>query len=90
VAGSPADWVVCAAGAYTFRVRDSFGDGLCCGHGAGSLALYLDGSLLWTLDTGRFRSAENYAFLLINDGRIPPSPSPPPPPPSPPVRAPPE
>ena len=50
-------------GNYTFVIKDSFGDGICCSYGAGSYALTkADGTVL--ASGGSFGSQESTAFTL--------------------------
>ena len=45
---------------YIFTIRDSFGDGLCCGHGSGRYNLYIDDVLVGYGST--FESKETILF----------------------------
>lgn len=58
-AGNVAGGTVClfANECYQFTIYDSFGDGVCCGYGIGSYALYLEGVLVGS--GGEFGSSES-------------------------------
>lgn len=47
-------------GCYEFTIRDSNGDGICCGFGEGGYALYIDGDL--KLSGGEFTSEDTHSF----------------------------
>ena len=45
---------------YKFRIEDSFGDGMCCGHGDGNYSLALDGEFIQS--GGDFGSSDSAIF----------------------------
>ncbi|ACY18783.1 peptidase M4 thermolysin [Haliangium ochraceum DSM 14365] len=49
-------------GSYTFTIRDSYGDGICCAYGNGSYTLSLEGTTIKT--GGNFGSAETTTFAV--------------------------
>jgi hypothetical protein len=49
---------------YTFKIDDSFGDGMCCGYGNGSYAVWADGVLIPGMTGGQFTSSDNKKFAV--------------------------
>jgi hypothetical protein len=47
---------------YTFQVNDSYGDGMCCGYGNGSYAVWADGVLIPGMTGSQFTSADTKKF----------------------------
>ncbi len=56
-----------AAGAYTFTMSDSFGDGMCCGFGNGSYTLSSSSGTI--VSGGEFGSSETTDFCIEGDAR---------------------
>lgn len=73
---------LCAAGTYSFIMRDNNGDGICCAHGAGSYRLILDDVVIHT-STGQYGLVDQFEFQVPPNSPSPPSPPSPsvPPPP---------
>merc|ERR1719446_971852 len=65
---------------YRFEIRDSFGDGLCCGYGAGSVTLSVGG--VTEYEASSFGARSTHTFTLSADPPTAPSPSPSPSPPA--------
>lgn len=58
---------VCACQDYTFRIKDTFGDGICCGYGSGSYVLKNSHGV--TLASGgEFDSEQTTTFTADEDG----------------------
>lgn len=51
------------AGCYEFTIFDSFGDGICCGFGAGSYSLDYNGSNIYS-GNGQFGASETIPFCI--------------------------
>jgi hypothetical protein len=47
---------------YTFQINDSYGDGLCCGYGNGSYAIWADGVLIPGMTGSQFTSSDVKKF----------------------------
>ncbi len=54
------DASLCRGGTFKWSIADSWGDGICCGHGSGTAKLYLDEVLIY--ETGAFGSSDSYEF----------------------------
>ena len=52
-----------ASGDYIFTIKDSAGDGICCEHGKGNYAIYLDNELIH-FGTGRYEKEEQFEFHI--------------------------
>lgn len=50
---------------YEFTIFDSFGDGICCGFGAGSYAISEDGNMIATPTTGEFADMDVTQFNTV-------------------------
>merc|ERR1711862_12439 len=57
--------------AYTFVIKDSYGDGMCCGYGQGSYTLTVNGNIV--KEGGEFGGSESTTFGSCT---APPTPSP--------------
>ncbi|NHN26949.1 T9SS type A sorting domain-containing protein [Flavobacterium jejuense] len=57
-----------AAGCYTFKINDSYGDGICCSYGNGSYSVTSNGSTL--ASGGSFGSSESTNFCVGTSGLI--------------------
>lgn len=57
-------------GCYKFVLRDSYGDGICCYYGNGSLSLEDGNGVLIAASDGRFGRAERINFCVGNAGRM--------------------
>ena len=69
--------VLCLAdGDYTFKIDDSYGDGICCGYGNGSYDISVGGTSL--ISGGTFAFTESKIFTIGTGGGTPPPPPPPP------------
>jgi len=72
------------SGDYTFKITDSFGDGMCCTYGEGFYKLILEGTVI--KEGGEFASEEEFAFTVAAPSPVVTPTSPPvAPPTSPPV-----
>eukprot|EP00592_Proboscia_alata_P022117 CAMPEP_0194423034 /NCGR_PEP_ID=MMETSP0176-20130528/22356_1 /TAXON_ID=216777 /ORGANISM="Proboscia alata, Strain PI-D3" /LENGTH=737 /DNA_ID=CAMNT_0039232103 /DNA_START=53 /DNA_END=2266 /DNA_ORIENTATION=+ len=47
-----------SAGCYTFTIYDSYGDGICCGHGIGRYSIKYNEEQVFTDSTGDFKKSE--------------------------------
>jgi len=54
------DASLCRGGTFRWSIADSWGDGICCGHGSGTAKLYLDDVLIY--ETGAFGSSDSFEF----------------------------
>jgi len=61
---------------YRFTIRDTWGDGICCGYGSGSYALSLNGDEIKA--GGNFGQSEVHEFGSCDAAPPPPPPTPPP------------
>ncbi|CAJ1965169.1 unnamed protein product [Cylindrotheca closterium] len=59
---------------YTFTIRDTYDDGICCEYGAGNYELYVDGSLVYS-SNGQFEG-EEVVPLPGGNNNSPPTPAP--------------
>lgn len=57
------------AGAYTFKIDDTEGDGVCCSYGAGSYSLLVNGATIYTGDTFGFTSGD-LDFCIASNGSV--------------------
>jgi len=57
---------------YTFTIRDTYGDGICCDFGAGNYEIYVDGSLVYS-SNGQFGD-EEVVSLSGGNNNSPPTP----------------
>ena len=57
---------LCPGEEYTFTIRDSYGDGMCCGYGQGSYELTVEGETIKT--GGEFGGSEVTDFTVPDDG----------------------
>ncbi|WP_445456029.1 M4 family metallopeptidase [Flavobacterium sp. HNIBRBA15423] len=57
-----------AAGCYTFKINDSYGDGICCSYGNGSYSVTSNGTTL--ASGGSFGSSESTNFCVGTTGLI--------------------
>ena len=57
-----------AAGCYTFKINDSYGDGICCSYGNGSYSVTSNGTTL--ASGGSFGSSESTNFCVGTSGLI--------------------
>lgn len=55
-------------GCYTFRITDSYGDGICCSYGSGYYKIYVDGNLVQ--QGGNFNSAETKQICTTNQSML--------------------
>ncbi|KAH8063088.1 serine-type endopeptidase [Aureococcus anophagefferens] len=65
---------LCPGVEYTFKIKDSFADGLCCVNGEGSYELALEGSVIRKSD-GQFGAEDTFVFTPDAGGGIEPRPS---------------
>jgi hypothetical protein len=49
---------------YTFQINDSYGDGMCCGYGNGSYAVWADGVLIPGMTGAQFTSSDKKKFAV--------------------------
>lgn len=71
------NWCKTLPGCATFTIRDSYGDGVCCGYGSGSYSLTYDGTIIKS--GGEFGSSESTEFGCTSQTPEPtpnPTPSP--------------
>ena len=65
---------LCPGVEYTFKIKDSFADGLCCANGEGSYELALEGSVIRKSD-GQFGAEDTFVFTPDASGGIEPRPT---------------
>jgi hypothetical protein len=65
--------MLCTSGVYTFTLRDSRGDGLCCEHGKGTASLWIDDVKVWSAAETRGATSlgteQTFRFTVVDDGR---------------------
>jgi len=59
---------------YRFEIKDSYGDGICCGYGSGSYSVLING--VEKISGGEFGASETQTFGTCGPSSDPPSPSP--------------
>lgn len=53
-------------GSYTFTIRDSYGDGICCSYGSGSYSVSAEGTVVGS--GGAFGSSASHNFTIVGGG----------------------
>ncbi len=69
--GSTKNFNMCLdPGCYTFTIKDSYGDGICCSYGNGSYSLTKDSDGTVLASGGSFQSSESTDFCLNTSGIV--------------------
>jgi lysophospholipase L1-like esterase len=64
VGGTSVETVYLAEGSYTFEMTDSYGDGICCQHGAGEFEITVNGNGNTVATGGQFTDVDTKAFVV--------------------------